>query len=279
MSQSNNSIDQVFSRAREEGRGALIGFLTAGDPSPKYTPKLCNALIEGGVDILELGIPFSDPIADGRAIQAADVRALKAGTTPRVCLEVAKKVRAEHEATPIVFLSYLNPVLSFGSERFLEGAAQSGANGLIVPDLPPIGVSEFKSYVDAAARRAISPILLATPTTTKSRLVRILENSRGFVYLVSLLGVTGVRTGEISESSLRFISRVCRAAKGTVPVAVGFGISKPSHVRSVLKARADGVIVGSAFVNIVANNLDDIDAASKQLKSFTRALRIATTDK
>lgn len=280
-----DAIKSAFERARAEGRGALIGYLTAGDPSPKHTPTLCRALIEGGVDILELGIPFSDPIADGPTIQAASVRALESKTTPSDCLEIAKQIKQDslairNEPVPMIFLTYYNSIFRFGLDSFSSKARAAGIDGIVVPDLPQLGSAEFSRYTCAERKNQLATILLATPTTTEERLHSILAETRGFLYLVSLLGVTGVKRGNerSSSASADFIRRTCEVAhkRASMPVAVGFGISQPAHVQRVLNSGADGAIVGSAFVNIVAENLHDIDKASKDLKEFTQSLQKAT---
>jgi tryptophan synthase alpha chain len=268
-----STIDSAFENARKKGRRALIGYMTAGYPSPKHTTRLCKALIDGGVDILELGIPFSDPIADGPTIQAADVRALNEGTNPNTCLEIARALRKETQV-PIVFLTYYNPILSFGTRKFMNEASRC-ADGLVVPDLPEVESKEFSEYKRSANAQGLSTILLAAPTTTEKKLGMLLRETNGFLYLVSLTGVTGARKN-VAKVNLDFIKQVCRRAKGSARVAVGFGISKPGHVRTIIRAGADGVIVGSAFVNIVANNLNDVKSASSELSRFTRRLREAT---
>lgn len=266
-------IEEAFESAAKEGRRALIGFLTAGDPSPSYTATLCKALIEGGVDIIELGMPFSDPIADGPTIQAADNRALAAGANTETCLEAAVKIRSEYE-TPIVFLTYYNPIFRYGLENFMKKASKC-ADGLIVPDLPEPGSRDFMSYKHLARKNHLATILLAAPTTTDERLKLLMRESTGFLYLVSLLGVTGARRA-IPKGSLDLIKRVSRVSNGTVRIAVGFGISSPKQVSSVVREGADGVIVGSAFVNKVADNSRSIHNAAIQLRNFASELRDAT---
>lgn len=268
-----SSIDLAFEKARKEGRQALIGFMTAGYPSPKHTVRLCQALIDGGVDILELGIPFSDPIADGPTIQAADVRALEAGTSPNTCLEIARSINKDN-TTPIIFLTYYNPIYIFGLSKFMNEASKC-ANGLVVPDLPEVESDEFKEYQQLTREYGLSTILLAAPTTTEKKLGALLRETSGFLYLVSLTGVTGARKN-VSPVNLKFIHNVCTKANGVARVAVGFGISQPDQVRTILRTGADGVIVGSAFMNIVANNLGNIDSAASKLTRFTKSLRIAT---
>lgn len=266
-------IVEAFESAAKDDRMALIGFLTAGDPRPSHTNTLCKALIEGGVDILELGIPFSDPIADGPTIQAADIRALAAGTTTDTCLEAARDIRSEYK-TPIAFLTYYNPIFRYGLANFMMKASKY-VDGLIVPDLPELGSRDFDSYKKLAKKNNLATILLAAPTTTSKKLELLIHESEGFLYLVSLLGVTGARSG-IPSASLEYIKHVSRISKGSLKVAVGFGISSPDQVSSLIRTGADGVIVGSAFVNIVANNIDNVERAATQLRTFASQLRNAT---
>jgi len=276
------NVRNAFEKAHEEGRGALIGYLMAGDPSVKYTPDLCKALIDGGIDILELGIPFSDPLADGPTIQAAGIRSIEAGTSPADCMEIALKIKQEsHSSVPIVFLTYYNTIFHFGLAKFLFKARASGIDGIIVPDLPQIGSSEFNRYIKAVKKNGLATILLATATTNDKRLRSILKETKGFLYLVSLLGVTGVRKAvaksEIDFGFIRHASLIAHDHNSTnVPVAAGFGISEPIHVQNVLKAGADGAIVGSALVNLVEKNLSDMTKARSELEQFVHSLREAT---
>ncbi len=225
------------------------------------------------MDILELGIPFSDPIADGPTIQAADVRALNAGTNPNSCLEIARAIKKESNV-PIAFLTYYNPIFRYGIDKFM-GEASKCADGLIVPDLPEVGSGEYQSYKRLAKKHGLSTILLAAPTTPDRKLRTLLKDTSGFLYLVSLLGVTGARKS-MSPVNLNFIEHVSKVANGKTRVAVGFGISKPDQVRTVLRTGVDGVIVGSALVDIVAKNLGNIDSAAPALTRFAKSLRVAT---
>lgn len=247
--------------------------MTVGYPTLKHTERLCQALIDGGVDILELGIPFSDPIADGPTIQGAVVKALDEGTTPSSCLGVARALKKNNQI-PIVFLTYYNPIFHFGLEKFMSEASKC-ADGLVVPDLPEIESDEFTNYKSAAKDHGLSTVLLAAPTTTERKLGALLRETSGFLYLVSLLGVTGVRRN-VSPVNLKFIEHVSTRAKGLANVAVGFGISGPGQVRTMLRTGADGVIVGSAFVNIVAESQNDIVSAESRLRRFTKELSNAT---
>jgi tryptophan synthase alpha chain len=266
-----NSIKQVFQKNKAQGNACLIGYITAGDPSPELTSKIADALIEGGVDILELGLPFSDPIADGPTIQAASLRALNAGTTPLKVLGIAKEIKAKHDV-PVIVMTYYNPVFHLGLHRFLGAAKAYGVDGFIVPDLP---VEEASEYRQAAYGKGLDTIFLAAPSTSKERLARIVDASSGFLYLVSRFGVTGAES-KLADSTIQLIKRVQPFTAGKVSLAVGFGISQPEHVQRVVNAGADGAIVGSAFINIVQKNSGNTDVMLSELKAVAKALKAAT---
>jgi tryptophan synthase alpha chain len=266
-----NAIKETFQKARKQGSGLLIGYITAGDPTPEQTPKIADALIKGGVDILELGLPFSDPIADGPTIQAASLRALNAGTTPMKVLEIAKEIKSQHDI-PLVVMTYYNPVYQNGVDRFMGAAKEHGVDGFIIPDLP---VEEADDYRKAAKAHRLDTIFLASPATSKERLSRIVEASSGFLYLVSRFGVTGAQTS-VQDSTVQLIKNVQPFTAGKVPLAVGFGISKPEHIKTVISAGADAAIVGSAFINITQKHQDNSDAMLKELQATAIALKAAT---
>jgi tryptophan synthase alpha chain len=265
-----NSIKQTFEKQKQRGYGCLISYVTAGDPTPERTSEVADALIKGGVDVLELGLPFSDPIADGPTIQAASLRALKAGTTPMKVIEIAGQIKAKHPDVPVVIMTYYNPVFRLGTERFLAEAKAAGVDGFIVPDLP---VEEATEYRKAAAKAELDTIFLASPATSKERLEKIVAASSGFLYLVSRFGVTGAQT-DVADTTVELIRKVQPFTTGKVPLAVGFGISKPEHVARVISAGADAAIVGSAFINVVARNeasmLSELEAAAHGLKAATK---------
>ncbi|MCW3998793.1 MAG: tryptophan synthase subunit alpha [Candidatus Bathyarchaeota archaeon] len=264
-----SKISQIFQKAKAARQGLLIGYITAGDPTPEQTPKIADALIRGGVDILELGLPFSDPIADGPTIQDASLRALNAGTTPMRVLEIAAEIKAQHDI-PLVIMTYYNPILHVGLDGFLTAAKNAGVDGFIVPDLP---VEEASDYRRAAAAQGLDTVFLASPATSNERLSRIVDASSGFLYLVSRFGVTGAQSS-MADSTVQLIRRVQPYTEGKVPLAVGFGISKPEHVQRVIGAGADAVIVGSAFINIIAQNqpdmLSQLHAAGSALKTAAK---------
>lgn len=267
-----NTIKSVFEKQKQLGNGCLIGYVTAGDPTPERTPEIADALIRGGVDILELGLPFSDPIADGPTIQNASLRALKAGTTPIRIVEIAKEIKAKHDI-PVVIMTYYNPVFKFGVERFLAAAKEAGVDGFIVPDLP---VEEADEYRKAAKAAKLDTIFLASPATSKERLTKIVDTSSGFLYLVSRFGVTGAQSA-IADTTVELVKKVQPFTAGKVPLAVGFGISKPEHVKSVINAGANAAIVGSAFINIIEKNnkdmLEELEKTAAALKSATKTVQ------
>jgi tryptophan synthase alpha chain len=262
-------ISDVFRKSLGEGRAALIGFLTGGDPNLVLSRRFCEAVIDGGVDVLELGVPFSDPVADGVTIQASTYRALAAGVKLSDILNLADELEKSRNI-PVVLLSYMNPIYRFGVKRFLQEAASSGVDGLVVPDLP---VEEADELIDGARDVGIDTIFLASPTTTDERLEKILRASTGFVYLVSLLGVTGVR-GALSAEGLELLERV-KSKRARPYAAIGFGVSQPEHVMALSERGAEGVIVGSALVKIVEENLRNPNKAEELLRRFTAALREA----
>jgi tryptophan synthase alpha chain len=266
-----SGISKTFKTLKERKEGALVGYIMAGDPNPKLTPKIADALIRGGVDILELGLPFSDPIADGPTIQAASLRALNAGTKPKAVLGIAKKIKDKRDV-PVIVMTYYNPVFKMGLQEFFCAAKANFVDGVIVPDLP---IEEAGDYQKAAESQDIDTVFLAAPSTSNERLSKIVECSSGFLYLVSHFGVTGTKNA-VDDSTLSLVKRVTPFTTGRIPLAVGFGVSKPEHVKSLIKAGADGVIVGSAFVDIIAKNTGnaakmctDIEEAARKLKEAT----------
>lgn len=265
-----SDIAKVFQKLKAQGDGALIGYVTGGDPKPEFTPRIAEALVKGGVDILELGIPFSDPIADGPTIQAASVRALEAGTTPQMVLGMAGEVKKKH-GVPVVILTYFNPVFCMGVERFFRLAKSFGIDGVVVPDLP---VEEAEAYREVAKSCGVDTVFLAAPSTSNERLRKIVECTSGFLYVVSHFGVTGAREA-LEDSTVQLIQRFLPYTSGRVPLAVGFGVSKPAHAKGIIKAGADGVIVGSAFVNIIHKHQTDFDRMLEELEALARKLKEA----
>ena len=240
-------LADTFSRARAEARPALITLVIPGYPTPAETETVFDAMVAGGADIVEVEIPFSDPLADGTTIQRAAEIALSEGTTPADCLDFVRRARRRHPDTPIVFMTYLNPVLAYGLPRFADDAAAAGADAFILTDLPPEEASEAKA---ALARAGLELIFLVAPTSSDERVQLIGREGAGFVYCVSVAGVTGARS-ELPVGLADFVARVRRCT--TVPLAVGFGISRREHILS-LTGVADGVVVGSAFMDVISSH-------------------------
>ncbi len=239
----------------------LITYVTVGYPSIEATLKVVPLLARCGCDIVELGIPFSDPLADGVTIQKSSFRALQSGITPKVCLEIAGRLRRE-VGLPLVFMTYFNPVLSYGLEEFCGACTRSGINGLIIPDLPPEEGSELETI---SQRQGLDLIYLLAPTSTEERSRLVAERSRGFIYLVSVTGVTGTRD-RLPADLETFVTRVRQVA--TQPLCVGFGISTPEQARRVARV-ADGIIVGSRLIQLMEagdNFISPVDNFIRQLR-------------
>ena len=256
-------ISHLFARLRQENRPGLIAYLTAGDPSIERTPSLVAALERGGADLIELGVPFSDPVADGFVIQNAMERALAAGTTLEATLDIARRIR-EHSQIPLVLFGYLNPLLRRGFDAVAREAVEAGIDGCLITDL---SVEEAPPYVEKLRAAGLDTVFLAAPTSTARRLALIAKYSSGFVYLVSRTGVTGERAS-LSEAVRPLIEHT-RAATAT-PLAVGFGISRPEHAEEV-GSLADAIAVGSAFVRIIEENAGS-PSTEVQLESLAREL-------
>jgi tryptophan synthase alpha chain len=261
-----NRIDKRFKELRSKKKKAFIAYITAGDPDLGTTKKLVMALEASGADIIELGIPFSDPIADGPTIQAASYRALLKKTGLSNIFDAVSELRA-HTEVPIVFMTYYNPVLKYGPASFFESCSKNGVDGVIVPDLP---FEEAGELIKLGRKSGVSTIFLAAPTSSRERMRKIAKISSGFVYYVSLTGVTG--SGESLQSEISRNVRILRSFTKK-PVAVGFGVSNPAQARRIARS-ADGVIVGSAIVKIVAEKGDIISKVS----GFTRAMAKAIHD-
>ncbi len=263
-------LEEKFEELRKRKERALIGFVTAGYPTAEDTLEIARAMVKGGVDILELGLPFSDPIADGVTIQRASERSLEAGMNSDVYFEVAAGIKGVEK----VCLTYYNLVLQRGLEDFIADCESAGIKGLVVPDLP---VEESKPLLRICDRHETDLIFLIAPTTTEKRMARILDVASGFVYVVSLLGVTGARE-QISDAIHPLIRRIREVKTSvSVPLAVGFGISKPEHVRTVCEV-ADGAIVGSAFIRLIEKGLESKSKAGmlREIEEYTRGLKTGT---
>ncbi|NPA26725.1 MAG: tryptophan synthase subunit alpha [Chloroflexi bacterium] len=259
-----NRIARTFATLRAANRAALIPYVTLGYPDFASALELVPAALEAGADMVELGVPFSDPLADGATIQAASQRALANGMTLRQGLEQVAELRARRVTAPLILMGYYNPILQMGLETFAQAAAQAGVDGVIVPDLP---LEEAGPLRKALAAHELALIPLIAPTTPQSRVRRIAEHAQGFLYLVSLTGVTGARA-ELPPDLAAFVQRV--RAVTDLPLAVGFGISRPEHAAAVARL-ADGVIVGSALLRAVGASPHPAQAA----RAFLHSLRVA----
>ena len=257
-------IAETFAALRARRRTGLVAFLTVGYPSVEETLRLVPALIEGGADVIELGVPFSDPLAEGPTIQRSSHHALERGVTPAVCLDVVAGLRAQGVEAPIVLMGYYNPLLSYGLEEFCRDAAAAGADGIIAVDLPP---EESHPLRDACRQHGLDLVYLLAPTSTDARIELVAGLAAGFVYCVSVTGVTGARE-ELPAGLSAFVNRV--RARTPLPVAVGFGISKPKHFRAVARI-ADAAVIGSAII-------DEIDRSdpSERVRKVTRYAEVVT---
>jgi tryptophan synthase alpha chain len=248
-------IDRRFAQLKTEGRAALVTFLTAGDPDTETSLALLRAIPAAGADVVELGMPFTDPMADGPAIQMSSQRALKAGQTLKKTLAMVRAFRQADDETPLVLMGYYNPIYIYGVDRFLRDAKSAGVDGLIVVDLPP---EEDEELCLPALKAGMNFIRLATPTTDDKRLPAVLANTSGFVYYVSITGITGAAMADPAKVTAA-VARIKRHTK--LPVAVGFGV-RTAEQAAVIAAGADGVVVGSALVNALKASLDRDDKAT-----------------
>ena len=248
-------IDRRFAELSSEGRAALVTFVTAGDPDPDTSLAILSALPAAGADVVELGMPFTDPMADGPAIQMSSQRALKAGQTLEKTLAMVRAFRKGDDRTPIVLMGYYNPIYVYGVDRFLADAKSAGVDGLIIVDLPP---EEDEELCLPALKAGLNFIRLATPTTDGKRLPAVLANTSGFVYYVSITGITGAATPD-PAAVMAAVSRIKRHTN--LPVAVGFGV-RTAEQAAVIAAGADGVVVGSALVNALKGSLGPGDEAT-----------------
>ncbi|NDJ13419.1 MAG: tryptophan synthase subunit alpha [Acidobacteriia bacterium] len=250
-------ITQLFDRLKAENRTGMIAYLTAGDPTPDATPGLVAALERGGADLIELGVPFSDPIADGPVIQLAGDRAIKAGTTLKRVLAMAAEIRKTSQV-PLLLFTYLNPALRYGFERLAADAVAAGIDGCLLTD---VSVEEAGDYVSVMRAAGLDTVFLAAPTSTEARLALVAKYSSGFVYLVSRTGITGEQTS-LSSAAMPLVERMRKHT--SLPLAMGFGISTPAHVAE-LKGKVDAVVVGSAVVRQIERDPSGVEAFMSSL--------------
>lgn len=258
-------ISSAFARLKAKGKKALITFITAGDPDMAATPELVHTLEASGADIIELGIPFSDPMADGPTIQASSERALKKGVTLEDVLGAVKDIRKTSEI-PVVLFGYYNPIFSYGVKKFAKKAKEAGADGVLVVDLPAEEAGELKTELD---KNGLDLIFLLTPTSDADRMKITADSATGFIYFISVTGVTGARQ-TVSKNISSYIKKIRRFSP--IPVAVGFGVSTPAQAREV-SALSDGAVVGSAIINIIASNQNNREALLKEVGAFVSGLK------
>jgi tryptophan synthase alpha chain len=265
---STTRIDRRFAALKDEGRPALVTFVTAGDPDYDTSLAIVKALPKAGADVIELGMPFTDPMADGPVIQAAGLRALEAGADMQQTLSMVQQFRKENNTTPIVLMGYANPILQYGNEKFCADSAKAGVDGLIIVDLPPEESEELEA---AAKKNGLDFIRLLTPTTDASRIPTVVKNASGFLYYVSVTGITGAAKAN-PESIRPHIEQIRKETK--LPIAIGFGIKTPEDAKALSKI-GNAVVVGSAIVNTIAENQNakDIQAiVTKQVSGLSKAL-------
>jgi len=261
--------EKMFTELKKKNEGAFIPFVVLGDPNPAESEAILETLIEAGADALELGIPFSDPVADGPIIQAADNRALESGAVTNVCFDILARVREKYRDIPIGLLVYANLVLRGGIDNFYTRSAASGVDSVLVADIP---AATSKPFSDAAHKAGIDPVYIVPPNADDEKLPEIAALSKGYTYFLGRLGVTGTEREMETPASSRI--QLLKDA-GAPPIVVGFGISRPEHVRAAIEAGADGAIAGSATVNIIADNLGSPQKMREELSAFTRSMKAA----
>jgi len=260
-----NRIEMAFQNAQSQDRSAFVSYVCAGDPNPATSLQVCRALLRSGVDILEIGVPFSDPLADGLTNQLAAQRALEAGTTREDVFDLVRKIREEDGQTPIVFYTYYNLMFSGGLKAYIAEAKEAGVDGLLVLDLPP---EEAGDYMEASRKIEMKTVFLLAPTTPEERVEYIAQNATGFIYYVSRTGVTGVRE-DLASDLQEMVDMIKRHSDN--PLVVGFGIQNPDQVNAVARL-ADGVVVGSAIVNTIKDNLEDEGKMLERIESLVTGL-------
>jgi len=271
-------IEKRFAALKAEGRAGLVAYLVAGDPDPDTSTLLFEGVAAAGADLIEIGMPFSDPMADGPSIQAGGLRALRSGMTLKKTLAMVRHLRARDPDTPYVLMGYYNPIYRYGAEAFAKDAAAAGVDGLIIVDLPP---EEEAELAEPATKSGLDLVRLATPTSDEHRLPTIIKRASGFVYYVAIAGITGTRSAD-AASVQRAVSRLRRFTD--LPIAVGFGIKDPSQAAEVARA-ADAAAIGTALVDRLAQNLDAdgrakpglVDAVLSDIAAFARGIRGART--
>ena len=263
------SYAEIFEKSKKENEGIFIPFLVAGDPDYETSLEIAKLLVDNGADALEIGFPFSDPVADGASVQNADIRSFASGMTVEKCFKFLEELR-EYTEKPFGLLLYYNLVYKHGIDKFYERLSDIGVNAVLVADLPP---EEAEYVIEAADKHGLEQIFIVSQATSNERLKSITEIVGGFIYIASVMGTTGARN-EVEHDTTELIKRIRKHTK--IPLCVGFGISKPEHVKEVLEAGADGAIVGSALINIIANNLDNKDVMFGEIADYVQLMKEAT---
>ncbi|MBR9726929.1 tryptophan synthase subunit alpha [Shewanella intestini] len=265
-----NRYQAAFAALAQKNQGAFVPFVTLGDPSPELSLKIIDTLVDNGADALELGFPFSDPLADGPVIQGANIRSLEAGTTPTICFEIISKVRAKYPQLPIGLLLYANLVYANGVDAFYQKAQAAGVDSVLIADVP---VEEAAPFITAAKAHQVAPIFIAPPNANSDTLAQVSEKGEGYTYLLSRAGVTGTE----SKAGMPIGDILSRLKEfNGAPPLLGFGIAEPAQVKAAIDAGAAGAISGSAVVKIIHANKDDETQLLKQLAKFTRNMKAAT---
>jgi tryptophan synthase alpha chain len=265
-----NKVKSVFEGLSKKGEKALICYIVGGYPDLETSKEIIKTLIDSGADIIEIGIPFSDPMADGPVIQSALIKALAKGTTPLVCFNIVRELRKTYNNTPFLFMTYSNIVFSNNLNSFLKAAKKNNIDGFIIPDL---NVEDSQDYINITKKLGLATIFLSAPNTSKKRLVEIASASTGFVYMVSVFGTTGSRT-KFEKYTFEAISAAREIVnRYKIPLAVGFGISSSADGKKMLKSGADGIIVGSSLMKIIMDNEKDKDKMLLLLSNFTKDLK------
>jgi len=275
ISRQSNRIEKKFNELKLKKQKGLICYVMGGYPDPISSEKINTSLIEGGADILEIGIPFSDPIADGPIIQEASFRALQNGITPDICLNLIRKIRKTYPLLPILIMTYSNILQKRGFKDFMESAKDAGTDGFIIPDMT---IEESKDYLYYSKKLGLASVFLVAPNTSDFRIKKTLEVSTGFVYLVSVFGTTGMRNS-FNNYTLTAIKKIKKLSSNNNNISVGFGISTPNHVKLMSNIGADAVIVGSAIIQMVNRYKDNnIDNLQNRLKNYVTSLKVACSE-
>ena len=271
----NNRIEKKFYQLKSKKEKGLICYIMGGYPNPTACEKIISSIVDGGADIIEIGIPFSDPIADGPVIQEAAFRALQKGVTPQICLNLIRKTRKRYPDLPIVIMTYSNILQKSGFRKFMEMAKEAGADGFILPDMT---IDESKKYLEYSKNLKLASIFLVAPNTSNSRIKKTLAVSTGFVYVVSVYGTTGMRNS-FDKYTLTAIKNIRKLSSNKKNISVGFGISTPQHVKLISDYGSDAVIVGSAIIKMVDANKDNgIIQLQNKLKNYVKSLKAVCTN-